>query len=44
MEGREARFSMLAPTLILAGGLLVLGPLSSFLVNRLIHLMIPAGF
>ena len=44
VEGREARFSMLAPTLVLAGGLLVLGLSSSFLVNRLIHLMIPAGF
>ena len=44
VENREARFSMLAPTLILAGALLVLGLASSFLVNRVIHLMIPAGF
>ena len=44
VESREARFSMLAPTLVLAGGLLVLGLVSSFLVNQVIHLMMPAGF
>ena len=43
VENREARLSMLAPTLILAGALLALGLASSFLVNRVIHLMIPAG-
>lgn len=43
VENREARFSMLAPTLILAAALLVLGLTSSFLVNRVIHPMIPAG-
>lgn len=44
IKSREARFSMLAPTLVLAGGLLVLGLVSSFLVNQVIHLMMPAGF
>ena len=34
---------MLAPTLVLAGALLALGLTSSFLVNRVIHHMIPAG-
>jgi len=40
---REASLPMLAPTLVLAGGLLVLGLASSYLVNRVIQLMIPAG-
>ena len=43
VESREVRLSMLAPTLVLAGGLLVLGLASSFLVNRVIQLMIPPG-
>ena len=43
VENKEARFSMLAPTLILAAALLVLGLTSSFLVNRVIQPMIPAG-
>ena len=43
VQDREASLSMLAPTLILAGALLVLGLTSSFLVNRVIHPMIPAG-
>ncbi len=37
----EARTSMLAPTLILAGSLLWLGLFNAFLVNQFIHLMIP---
>ena len=40
---REVRISMLAPTLILAGGLLLLGLFNSFLVSRFIRLMIPTG-
>ena len=43
VESGEARLFMLAPTLVLAGLLLALGLASSFLVNRVIHLMIPAG-
>ena len=43
VESREARPSMLVPTLVLAGGLLVLGLASSFLVNRVIQVMIPPG-
>lgn len=43
VESREARPSMLAPTLVLAGALPVLGLASSFLVSRVIHLMIPPG-
>ena len=43
VESREVGLPMLVPTLVLAGGLLVLGLASSFLVNRVIQLMIPAG-
>lgn len=43
VKRREARLSMLAPTLVLSGGLLVLGLASSFLVSRVIHPMIPPG-
>ena len=40
-RGGEVKFSMLAPILVLSGGLLLLGLLNAYLVNGVINLMIP---